>query len=173
MLQLKNIFQKKKTTQELVEEIHHTFYTEVDRLLAAAKIITPIDVENNYKLKKMNRLIGVGFMNSIEVAEAKAEVARLDVIDKENKAKQELAEVINYFSFRYPNYKFITEESVKKICEKYNLVYGTIDRYIGTVPSKNLTHIEQFRVNDEDRMAIEQNTSFRSMFSVMSLSKRN
>ena len=29
---------KAKSTDELIEEIHETFYTEVDRLLASAKI---------------------------------------------------------------------------------------------------------------------------------------
>jgi hypothetical protein len=53
---------------------------------------------------------------------------------------------------KYPNNKFITEESVKKICEKYNLVYSTIDRYIGTVPDKNLTEIANFKINDEDKV---------------------
>ena len=37
-----------------------------------------------------------------------------------------------------------------KICQKYNLVYGAIDKYIGTVPDKNLKHIEEFKVAEED-----------------------
>ena len=33
----------KKSTQDLVEEIHETFFTEVDRLLKEAKIAKPVD----------------------------------------------------------------------------------------------------------------------------------
>jgi hypothetical protein len=59
-------------------------------------------------------------------------------------------QAVDYFSFKYPHYKFIDEDSVNKICEKYGLVYGKIDRYIGTVPDKNLAHIEKFKIDSID-----------------------
>lgn len=139
-----------KTTNEVIEEIHETFYTEVDKLLASAKIANSLDTDKQDLIEKCARLKALGFTNTKEVKEAEAEIARLDELKRDNEAKKTLIEAINYFSFKYPNYKFITEKSVGKICAKYNLVYGVIDRYIGTVPDKNLKHIEDFRVIEDD-----------------------
>lgn len=139
-----------KTVNEVIEEIHETFYTEVDKLLASAKIANSLDTDKQDLIEKCARLKALGFTNTKEVKEAEAEIARLDELKRDNEAKKTLIEAINYFSFKYPNYKFITEKSVEKICAKYNLVYGAIDRYIGTVPDKNLKHIEDFRVVEDD-----------------------
>lgn len=139
-----------KTVNEVVEEVHETFYTEVDKLLASAKIANSLDTDKQDLIEKCARLKALGFTNTKEVKEAEAEIARLDELKRDNEAKKTLIEAINYFSFKYPNYKFITEKSVEKICAKYNLVYGAIDGYTGTVPDKNLKHIEDFRVLEDD-----------------------
>lgn len=149
-----------KTVNEVIEEIHDTFYTEVDRLLAEAKISKSLDTDKQDLIEKCARLKALGFTNTKEVKEAEAEIDRLNKLEQENKAKSILIEAINYFSFKYPNYKFITEDSVKKICAKYNLVYGSIDRYIGTVPNKNLKHIEDFRVLEDDECFIYEKRYF-------------
>lgn len=145
-----------KTTNEVIEEIHETFYTEVDKLLASAKIANSLDTDKQDLIEKCARLKALGFTNTKEVKEAEAEIARLDELKRDNEAKKTLIEAINYFSFKYPNYKFITEKSVEKICAKYNLVYGAIDRYTGTVPDKNLKHIEDFRVLEDDECFVYQ-----------------
>lgn len=145
---------KNKTTNEIIEEIHESFYTEVDRLLASAKILNCLDTDKNDLIKKCERLKSLGFKNTTEIKEAEKELERLNTLSKENESKKNLTEAINYFSFKYPNYKFITEESVKKICAKYNLIYGAIDRYIGSVPDKNLKHIEDFKVDENDECFI-------------------
>lgn len=151
---------KGKTTNEIIEEIHESFYTEVDRLLASAKIANSLDTDKQDLLDKCVRLKSLGFNNTKEVKEAETEIARLDALKAENEAKKTITEAINYFSFKYPNYKFITEESVKKICAKYGLVYGEISKYIGTVPDKNLKHIEDFKVAEEDECCVERLTYF-------------
>jgi len=151
---------KGKTTNEIIEEIHESFYTEVDRLLASAKIANSLDTDKQDLLDKCVRLKSLGFKNTKEVKEAEAEIARLDALKAENEAKKTITEAINYFSFKYPNYKFITEESVKKICAKYGLVYGEISKYIGTVPDKNLKYIEDFKVAEEDECCVERLSYF-------------
>lgn len=135
---------------DVIKEIHESFYTEVDRLLADAKIANSLDTDKQGLLEKCARLESLGFSNTKEVREAQAEIRRLENLKLENEVKKSLIEVINYFSFKYPMYKFITKQSVEKICEKYNLVYGPIDRYMGTVPDKNLKDIEDFKVSEED-----------------------
>lgn len=147
--ELKNKFGNKSMNQ-VIEEIHDTFYTEVDRLLEEARISKSEETDKQLLIDKCNRLKSLGFTQTKEVQEAEAELSRLEVIKSENMSKQKLIEAINYFSFKYPNYKFITEESVKEISAKYNLVYGSVDNYTGTVPDVNLNHMENFKISEED-----------------------
>lgn len=158
----KKVLQKKQSVNEIIEEIHNTFDTEVDRLLAEANISRSLDTDKQALIDKCRRLRMLGFKNTKEIVEAEAEINRLNALKEENKSKQELIRAIEYFSVKYMNYKFITEESVLKICQKYNLIYGTIDRYIGTVPDKNLKHMEDFKIKQEDACYIERISSFHS-----------
>ena len=134
----------------IVEEIHETFYSEVDRLLEEAKILKPLDTDKQALITKSARLQALGFTNTKEVIESSAEVFRLAKLEGENQSKELLVDTINYFNQHYPQYKFITEESVKKICEKYNLVYSIISNYVGTVPDANIEQMENFKIKEED-----------------------
>lgn len=147
---------KPKTINQVIEEIHETFYTEVDNLLASAKVANSLDTDKQELIDKCLRLKTLGFTNTKEVKEAEIEIERLDKLKKENEEKSTLIEAINYFSFQYPNYKFITEKSVEKICQKYNLVHGPINLYIGTVPDKNLKHMEDFAVIENDECFVHE-----------------
>lgn len=144
------IIQSFKSDKEIIEEIHETFYTEVDRLLVSAKVSNSLVSNKQGLIDKCARLKTLGFQNTKEVKEAQSEIDRLNNLEIENRQKSSLIEAIDYFSIKYPNHKFITEDSVKKICDKYNLVYGSVDRYIGTVPDKNLKQIEDFKISEED-----------------------
>jgi len=138
------------TTEELVEQIHEDFFTEVNRILESAKIMSSLDTQHQDLIDKSKRLKQLGFVNSKEVREAENEVRRLSKLREENSKKESLIRAINYFSVQYPQYKFITEESVKRICDKYGLVYSKIGDYIGAVPDKNLKHIEEFKIKSVD-----------------------
>lgn len=144
------VLTKPQTTNEIIEEIHDTFYTEVDRLLADAKILKPLDTDKQDLIDKSARLKSLGFTNTTEVSSSESEIKRLKDLETENTIKDNLREAINYFSFKYPQYKFITEESVRKICEKYNLVYSEVSNYVGEVPDANLEHIENFKIDEAD-----------------------
>lgn len=144
-----------KSKNEVILEIHETFFTEVDDLLAQAKISKSVETTKQELIDKAARLSSLGFANTKEVQEAQIEIDRLNMLQVENNAKASMIRAIEYFSFHYPQYKFITEASVKKICAKYNLVYGNVGKYIGTVPDKNLKHIEDFKIKDEDKAYIE------------------
>jgi hypothetical protein len=133
-----------------VVDIHESFYSEVDKLVSYAKNLNSVETDKQALIDKCERLKKLGFKNTKEVIEAKNELDRLYRIKQENIEKDALLKAINYFSFKYPQYKFITEEGVLKLCRKYNLIYSDISRYIGTVPDKNLEHIEKFSVKEED-----------------------
>lgn len=155
-----NVMLMTRSNNEIIEEIHNSFYTEVDKLLAESKISKSLDTDKQDLIDKCTRLKNLGFTNTKEVKEAELEIKRIEALKIENENKTSLIQAINYFSFKYPHYKFITEDSVKKICEKYNLIYGTIDRYIGTVPSKNLKQMEDFYIKDVDKAAISYSEIF-------------
>lgn len=146
------ILEKKIINQnnKLIDQIHYEFYTEVDKLLEFARILKPLNTNKQDLIDKAKRLKKLGFVSSKDLKEADIEAERLQNIQKENFKKQELKDAIDYFSNKYPLYKFITEDSVKKICEKYNLIYGEVNKYKGDVPDKNLKEIENFKVDKED-----------------------
>lgn len=141
---------------KLIDEIHETFYTEVERLLAEANVSKSEETTKQDLLAKRERLQAMGFTKTKEMKEADEELERIHLAQQENKEKAELIKAINYFSFKYPMYKFITEESVQKICEKYHLIYGSVDLYTGEVPDENLKHIENFKINAGDELYIKQ-----------------
>lgn len=144
------VITKNKTINEIIDEIHESFNSEVDKLLAESKILKSNETELQDLIDKSKKLRDLGFTNTKECKDADLEIQRLNTINNENKSKKELNRAINYFTQKYPLYKFITEESVIKICNKYNLVYGPVDRYEGTVPDKNLKDISNFKVDEED-----------------------
>ena len=141
---------KDQTVNDIIEEIHESFFGEVEKLLAEAKISNSLETEYQTLIDKCERLKALGFTNTAEVKSAEAEIGRLRGLKRANDEKEILINAIEYFSSKYPNYKFITTDSVTKICEKYGLVQGSTDKYIGTVPDTNLKHIEDFKVDEID-----------------------
>src|SRR5882724_9873543 len=156
------LFKKKeqaRSVNEVIEEIHKTFYTEVDRLLAEAGIVKSTESDKVDLLVKADKLKALGFTQAKEAQEGAKEAQRISTLVIENEKNRTLMEAIRHFSFKYPNYKFITEDSVKKICEKYGLVYGFVSGYIGSVPDENLKHIEEFKIDVEDECFEERTTT--------------
>lgn len=133
-----------------VEEIHEAFYTEVDALLDSCSIKHSLESELSDVLKKNERLVSLGFTSTSISKVAVKEHRRIDKLENENKAKIAIIDAIEYYSQKYPQYKFITEESVIKLCNKYKLIYGPVKNYIGDVPDKNLIDIENFSIEQKD-----------------------
>lgn len=140
----------KKSVKETIEEIHETFYTEVDRIKKECSNLNSLETTKQALIDKRDKLVENGFRNTKECKEAEIEINRLRTLSTENNQKEKIAKAANYFSFTYPHYKFITEDSVKKICQKYNLIYGEVSKYIGTVPDLNLKQIQEFKIKEED-----------------------
>lgn len=125
----------------VVKEIHTSFMSAGEKLLKEAKdIIANAEVKDE---EKVNRLKKVGFTNAGQVKSAEM------AIEKKKQAEKDAA-IVEMYAIRYPQYKFITEDIVKQICDKYKLVMGAIGKYKGFVPEKNLSDIESFSVKNED-----------------------
>lgn len=151
---------KRKDSAQIIEEIHNSFYNEADVILRESENPTEVKVDNPTLVDKGNRLKALGFINSKESKHAKEQDRIRHENERKNAKRKELAETVIYFRDKYPTYKFITEESVKKICETYGLVYGPASAYTGTVPEKNIKDMEQFDILDEDRCYIEERASY-------------
>ena len=124
-----------------VLEIHNEFDTACDKIIAEAEeffqSVTAPDT------KKASLLEKLGFVQAKEVSEAR------EFTEKEASRKKML-ELARYYKQKYPLNKFITEEIVKQICEKYNLVFGDVSLYTGFVPLEKANVIAQFKVDPKD-----------------------
>ena len=134
-------------TKELIQQIHNDFYTEVDKLLESTKLIEKNEVSIPKKIQILRKH---GFLRTKESLEAEKIDRKNRVIKWNNEKKERLKEAIDYFSFKYPMYKFITIESVYDLCEKYNLNVDHAENYTGYIPSKNLEDIDNFKIDIED-----------------------
>jgi len=132
---------EKSTYPKEVLEIHHEFETASDKLLEQAyEIINSQPVVNE---SKVNILKSLGFKQVKEVEES------TEILNKTSLSKEQI-ELVQYYKQHYPFNKFITEEQVRIICHKYNLVCGNVDRFKGFVPEKNANEIVNFKLKSKE-----------------------
>ena len=131
-----------KSNVELIEDIHNEVYSAHDLLLKEAKAVldTPIDES---KVEDYQKLINLGFNNEKNIKKYKKEIS---LIEESKRLKTK----IEYYSFKYPFNKFINEDSIVKICQRYSLILTTVDRFIGGIPEKNQKEIINFKVDKID-----------------------
>jgi len=134
-----------KTEKQVIEEIHSSFDNAQEELLAQAlKIMNATVVDD-----KAERLEKIGFTSSKTVLKNK------DKREALVKSKED-ADLVNYYKQNYPFLKFLKEEQLDAICDKYNLIYAPISRYNEDVPEKNISDIENAQdLNDNDFVGIE------------------
>ena len=137
---------KKSKYPKEVLEIHHEFETAADKLLQSAKEV--IKEAGTKDAVKVSRLESLGFKQASQVTELKP------ILQKAQLSKGQI-ELLSYYQRNYPLNKFITEEQVKIICHKYNLVCGDVSRFKGFVPEKNLREIEGFKLKDSEQGLVE------------------
>ena len=131
-----------KSNVELIEDIHNEVYSAHDLLLNEAKKVleTPIDES---KVEDYQNLIKLGFNNEKNISSFKEEMRKIEESKK-------MKSTIEYYSFKYPFNKFINEESVIRICNKYSLLLTNVDRFIGSIPERNQKEIINFKVDKID-----------------------
>jgi hypothetical protein len=125
-----NIF--RKSPEALIQEIHNEFDTAQDRLLSEAQQVLKSD---SMLPALADRLQNVGFVNTPTAKKG------MEVKGHLIKSKDQ-AETIQYYKNCYPFLKFLTENELNRICEKYGLIHAPVSRYTQEVPVKNLRDIE-------------------------------
>lgn len=146
------VLDKPKYSKE-IEQVHHEFEIAAELLYEEAVAILTNNKINNPD--KINRLKNLGFCAVKEVVEVK---------EKEEKTKmsKETIELIQSYRVKYPMNKFITQQQVDTICQKYGLVWGPISKFTGFVPEANLNAIERFASKYQFKTAmISRNSSMR------------
>jgi len=144
-------FNINQDTFSLVKEIHNSFDTELDNILAEVKIRHNLkEIEDNLN-NKCNQLLSLGFENTPEILEIKKLKDENDEKLKFNNKKEDILNGIKYFQQNYPLYKVITLSSLDKICEKYQLGYAAISAFTGLVPQKNLDTLLTCKIDDNDK----------------------
>lgn len=136
------------TDEAVIEKIHNEFETASDKALSEANAI--LSGIKNIPREKAELMRKLGFFNANEVHKADQQDA---IIDR----SRNRAEIINEYSEKYPQYKFIFWDQVEAICVKYNLLCGTSGLYKGDIPYKNLEEINNFKVEPEDRWYVNTN----------------
>lgn len=137
--EIKKSFEPIRDPKEVITEIHNEFDTVTEKLFTEAKEI----LSSIKDVQKGERLKSLGFNYSKPAVDAEEEIRKRD-------KNMEIAKNIEYYSIYYPNNKFITYEKASEICKKYGLLLGDAFFYIGDVPEKNLSEIENFKLKEED-----------------------
>lgn len=58
------IFTARKSTAELIQEIHTSFYSEVDQLIKQANVQRSLETDKQALIDKAKELKGLGFFNT-------------------------------------------------------------------------------------------------------------
>jgi hypothetical protein len=134
--------QNKSSYPKIVDEIHNEFYSAGENILQeATSLLKELEQKD---LVKGERLAALGFGKTREAVSAIETKRKLA-------STREMAEMVMYYKTNYPNNKFITDEQIKTICEKYGLVFGDISMYKGFVPESKLAFIEGFKLKEKDQ----------------------
>lgn len=118
----------------IVEKIHAEIDSAQDRILNEANEI--LSSKNEKVLTQAERLRKIGFKKTPLAKEGEIQRSKKEVAE-------EIAERVTYYLRTYPFLKFITEEEMDRICEKWGLVYAPVSNYTKDVPEKNLQDIER------------------------------
>lgn len=142
---------QEQIARKTIEEIHLQFDTAQDRLVAEAQAIVNQQTESERIVAERLEKIGFGFSKK-----AKTYLNRRQEITEAKALLNDIA----YCKIAYPLYKFITEQEVSKLCQKYGLMLGDSYKYTGDIPEKNLAEIEAFRLKKEDSNRVSEIGAF-------------
>lgn len=137
----------------IVEKIHKEIDTAQDRLLKSAEeVINNTEITPETKIEsKAARLEKLGFTSTVVVEKANEVKKSRDEKLKKVSVSKEQANLINYYKQKYPLHKFLTEEELDRICDKYSLIHAPVKNYVKDIPEKNLHDMETMKeISEED-----------------------
>lgn len=120
-----------------IQMIHSAFNNEAVKLMEQAQNIINNTTLPEHIVNKADLAEKFGFTSVQEVTKTK----HLESIQRKN---QRILEAVMESIEFLPQNKWIPEDSVKRICQQWGLVFGPVHRYEGFLPAKNLKEIEDF-----------------------------
>lgn len=135
-MQLFKKFKQQVQKTITVEEIHNEIYSIPGLIKTRAEEDAAIILNDEEKTILAKKMYELGFCKAQGI---KKPLLALNQLNN-----------IRYYKFYYPCFKFITEENVKSICEKYNLYLTEVSRYISDIPFKNQKEIASFQIREKD-----------------------
>lgn len=146
--------------QDTITRIHNEFKTSTKKMLKKIKT-------QHLKPSQVTETDDVGFLKSIGFGNTEI------VKDHINNLEKNFQETLNYengqeFSKRvsilnslYPEYTVVTEDTLRLICNRYELVFAHSQFYCGTIPNKNIDDLRKF---NETVLIDDNNTQHIDMF---------
>ena len=129
--------------------IHDEFYNEVDKNLEDARLVVSTSgILSEEEIYSAGVLSKYGFNNE-QVKAVYEKHQKIAQIQLENLKRKALADLILKCKQEYPLYKFISQESVVKLCKRYGLSYGNVLYFNGNVPMKNIKQLEAFKISNK------------------------
>ena len=93
--------------------------------------------------EKYNRLVRLGLSNSVNAHELKTIIDNHTVYNESIIRAQNLIEYIKKVnSILNKNSYLISFEQFEQVCQKYNLVYNSLENYTGVIPEENIIQLE-------------------------------
>jgi hypothetical protein len=120
---------------EKIKQIHAEFKHALDS--SSLKLNEVGDLTDVKKAHQ--RLLDIGLRNSETFKKFEKELYQSNIISSANL----ITEQIRRIETSFPEYRLIGLKKLLDICKKYNLVISEIKNFIGVVPNKNLTEIEE------------------------------
>lgn len=139
-------------TNTIVKQIHESFSNGEEQIMAQVREVLK-NAEDSEVKGRADKLRALGFTNAKPVVDLSDEaIAKAKLLENRKKTYDRIA----------PQYKFITQEKLDEICERFGIVYGEINRYTGDIPVKNQEDIINFKVLDESFLESNMNASWQS-----------
>lgn len=135
---METTFRENKVIQEIHDMVFSMDSKTDNRIQLALK--RAYDKEGQ---KRYSKLKDLGFNNLSTFKETE---------DTNVKELEEINDVMNEYAVLYPNHKFILQQDIHKVCEKYGLVLTSPDRFTGAIPEKNQRDIIDFEHKHDDEM---------------------
>ena len=131
-------------TASLDEQLHKDVHSAQEALLAeATRILNTPQPHDTTKSERLRKLYDMGFSRTEDVKEQH----ELDVKRQEH---EDMKTAIQYYTKKYPMYRFINRDTVDAVCKKYGLILTVVRDYISDIPEKNQDEIINFKVWRDD-----------------------
>ena len=122
-------------------QIHSELYTE-----AAVDLLEPDEFREVGPVPsdRVKTLESMGFSEQSEVKEFSLQERAFKDRRRQSEFKREAYGKRMELVFRFPNYKFISVESLQKVTRKYGLVVKPVNKFIGKIPDANVLEMAAF-----------------------------